>query len=113
MRSRSMPRIAGEEVDLVAGLQRQQVVRMSMPTPQERPARLVPAALDQMADRGEMPLLAPGPAMRRGRGVGSARGLDARRLGAEQVSHAFSRCAMAKSGLSAIAASAAAKGSPL
>src|SRR6185312_7704967 len=44
-----------------------------------------PAALDEMADRGEMPLLSPGPAMRRGGEVRGMRGLDAGRLGAEQV----------------------------
>ena len=79
------PGIAGEEVDLVTGLQRQQVVRMVGADPQDRPARLVPAC---PRPDGRPPRDGPsprGPAMRRGRGVGGARGVDARRLGAEQI----------------------------
>jgi hypothetical protein len=82
----------------VTNLQRQQVVRMIGADPQERPAGLMPAPIDQMADRGKMALLARSPAMWRGRGVGSPRGVDAGRLGAEQVQPRLQQMGHGKAG---------------
>ena len=51
-------RVAGEEVDLVAGLQRQRVARIVDGDVFEQPAGLVPAALRKLAKRRDMRLLA-------------------------------------------------------
>ena len=51
-------RVAGEEIDLMAGLERQRVARIRVGEIGEHLAGLVPAALGEMAERGDMAALA-------------------------------------------------------
>ena len=78
-------RIAGEEVDLVAGLQRQRVARIVDGDVLEQPARLVPAALRQPAEGCDMRPLARRAAKRQRRRVGRPGNRRRLALGREAV----------------------------
>ena len=77
--------MAGEEVDLVTDLQREQVVRMADAQVLQDAARAVPLAVGQCAGGRDVLGLALGGRAARGGGMRLARSRQAGRLGAEQV----------------------------
>ena len=78
-------RLAAEEVELVADLQRQQVARVFDRDVLQHLRRRVPAAFDQMVDGVEMALLLRGGGKLPGGIARRARDRNAGRLGAEQM----------------------------
>ena len=78
-------RVAGKEIDLVAHLQRQQVLRMAEAQVLEDAASPLPLAMGQCAGSGHVSGLALGGRTALGSGMRLARGRQAGRLGAQQV----------------------------